>query len=320
MVGRSPQRPSARQYHPAVLDVLAALISPRSEIVIGAPGSGHGFWAGAPSAVTADGQVWLAYRLRRPLDRGRGYANVIARSVDGRRFETVATLTSEQFGAASLERPALVRRPDGGWRMYVSCATPGSKHWWVEAIDAETVADLPCGQRVVVLPGDEHEAWKDVVVQVDGEGWRMWACRHPLDEGDEGADRMSTRYAFSSDGLTWAMRAEALRPTPGAWDARGTRVTEVRRLDGMWWALYDARRSAAENWRERTGLAVGERPDRLTAFAGPVPDRIGSALRYVSVVDVDGGMRAYFEATGPDGSHDLRTVYMPRPSAESQSE
>ncbi|WP_289032471.1 hypothetical protein, partial [uncultured Arsenicicoccus sp.] len=37
-------------------------------------------------------------------------------------------LDRESFGAASLERPALVRLDDG-WRLYFSCATPGSKHW-----------------------------------------------------------------------------------------------------------------------------------------------------------------------------------------------
>jgi hypothetical protein len=303
-----------------MLDVLDALISRPSELVIAAPGSGAGFWAGAPTAVPADGHIWLAYRLRRPIGDGRGYANVIARSDDGRRFETVATVTSEQFGAASLERPALIRRPDGGWRLYVSCARHDSKRWWVEAIDAETPADLPHGRRVVVLPGNGDEAWKDVVVQVDADGWRMWACRHPLDGGDDGADRMSSWYATSHDGLAWTMQAEALRPAPDTWDARGTRITEVCHVDGRAWAVYDGRRTAEENWQERSGLAVGDGPGQLTAVAGPVPDRVASTLRYVSLVGVDGGLRAYFEATAADGSHDLRTVYIPRPSAESQSE
>jgi hypothetical protein len=43
-------------------------------------------------------------------------------------------------------------------------------------------------------------------------------------------------------------------------------------------------------------------------------------LRYASVIEVDGGLRAYFEATAADGSHDLRTVYAPRPTGASQSE
>jgi hypothetical protein len=303
-----------------VIAVLHALTAPDATVVVSAPGHGDGYWAGAPSAVSVDGVVWLAYRLRRPVTLGRGYANVIARSNDGLAFDTVAVVTSDQFGCASLERPALVRRPDGGWRLYVSCSTPNSKHWWVEALDADTPAQLPGGKRTMVLPGSDTEAWKDVVVQVDSAGWRMWACRHPLDGGADAADRMSSWYAVSDDGLRWTMVAEAFAPTPQSWHARGARVSDVVQADRRWWALFDGRRSAAENWRERCGLAVGSRPEQLTAVAGPVPERPGTALRYASLVTVNGGWRAYFEATSAAGSNDLRTVYVPPPSSANQSE
>src|ERR1700712_40325 len=81
-----------------------------------------GAWAGAPSALLVDGVFWLAYRLRRPLGEGRGYANVVARSDDGVHFETVATVERDAFGAESLERPSLVITPEGTWRLYVRCA------------------------------------------------------------------------------------------------------------------------------------------------------------------------------------------------------
>jgi hypothetical protein len=303
-----------------MLDVLRALGSESFDVVVPAPGPGEGFWAGGPSAVAVDGEVWLAYRLRRPVDRGRGYANVVARSADGIRFETVATVTSAQFACASLERPALVRRPDGGWRLYVSCSTANSKHWWVEAVDADTPAGLANGRRTVVLPGDDREAWKDVIVRAGADGWRMWACRHPLDGGNDAADRMSTWYATSEDGLRWTMQGEALTPVMETWDSRGTRIADVLSDGGRWWAIYDGRRSAEENWRERSGLAVGDAPDRFTAVAGPMPPEAGRALRYACAVAADGGLRLYYEATGFDGSHDLRTVYVPRPTEPSQSE
>lgn len=303
-----------------VIELLRALAGGASDLVVEAPGRGEGFWAGGPSPVLGDdGTYWLAYRMRRPVDQGRGYANVVARSDDGLHFEPVATVTSDQFACASLERPALVQRPDGGWRLYVSCSTPGSKHWWVEALDADLPADLADGKRKIVLPGDEQVAWKDVVVSVDDDTWRMWACRHPLDGGPDRADRMTTWYATSGDGLAWDLHGAALTPQPDTWDARGTRIAAVIRQDGRWWALYDGRRSAEENWRERSGLAVGPGPDRFTAVAGPVPDRAGTALRYASLVTAHGGYRLYFEATGPDGAHDLRSVYVPRPSGASQS-
>lgn len=295
-----------------MIELLEALDSADSDVVVAAPGLGEGFWAGAPSIVVVDGEFWLAYRLRRPVDRGRGYANVVAHSTDGRNFATVATVTKDQFACASLERPALVRRLDGGWRLYVSCSTPNSKHWWVEALDADSPAGLASGARTVVLPGDGAQAWKDVVVRAEPDGWHMWACRHPLDGGDEAADRMSTWYATSTDGLSWTMVGEALAPVSDTWDARGTRVADVVEDDGRWWAFYDARRSAEENWRERTGLAVGQSPAQLAAIAGPVPEQAGRALRYTSVVALENGYQAYFEASNADGSHDLRTVHVER--------
>src|ERR1019366_9224380 len=55
------------------------------------------------------------------------YAVAVARSDDGENFETILTLRNDEFGTPSLERPALVRTPDGTWRLYVSCATKGTK-------------------------------------------------------------------------------------------------------------------------------------------------------------------------------------------------
>src|SRR5436190_19283543 len=108
----------------------------QSELVAAPPGAGPGYWAGAPSVVMGEDGVYLAYRVRRPLGAGRGYAVKVARSADGVRFETMCTLTREEFAAESLERPALVRSPAGRWRLYVSCATPGTKHWRGGLLDA----------------------------------------------------------------------------------------------------------------------------------------------------------------------------------------
>lgn len=236
----------------------------------------------------------------------------------GVHFAKVATVTSASMQAASLERPALVVRAHGGWRLYVSCSTLGSKHWWVEALDADEPSGLATGRRTVVLPGSAEEAWKDVVVSTGADGWHLWACRHPLDGGDDEADRMSTWYATSADGLEWTMQGEALAPGQG-WDRRGARVTAVwPGSDGVLQALYDGRASAQENWYERTGTASGPAA-ALTATGGPVPAEPGRALRYATVVPDGDGLRVYFERTRGDGAHDLRTVYVPRPVGDSQS-
>ena len=135
-------------------ETLAPLPRGDGDVVVAPPGEGPGYWAGAPSAVAADGAIYLAHRLRRPVDDGRGFGVVIGRSTDGVDFETVSHLEKEPFGAASLERPALVQRPDGGWRVYVSCSTPGSYHWWIDAIDADDPTGFVAERRTTVMPGD----------------------------------------------------------------------------------------------------------------------------------------------------------------------
>ncbi len=299
-------------------DILDLIAGSGYEVAVDPPGQGVGFWAGGPSAVWHEHAFYLAYRLRRPVTEGRGYANVVARSEDGVHFETVASVSSEQFDCASLERPALIALPDGGWRLYVSCSARDSKHWWVETIESDDLATLAEGKRTVVLPGDPATtAWKDIVVRRSGPDWQMWACRHPLDGGEDEADRMTSVYLTSDDGLIWTEQGTALSPTPGSWDARGARITSVVRSGTSWLAFYDGRASAAENWFERTGLAEGTGPSAFTAVAGPTP--AGRTVRYLSLAESLTGTRVYWEASRWDGANELRTAKVPRPESPSQS-
>ena len=142
----------------------------RSAVVVPPPEPGPGAWAGAPSAVLVEDGVYLAYRLRRPVGEGRGYGNVIARSLGGNTFEPIGYLEKERFGAESLERPALVRTPDGRWRVYVSCATPGTKHWRVDMLEADEPEKLAAADPVTVLPGDHTYGVKDPVLRYDSGG------------------------------------------------------------------------------------------------------------------------------------------------------
>ena len=193
-----------------------------------------------------------------------------------------------------------MRLADGRWRLYVCCATPGSKHWWIDALDAGDPAALAGAEARTVFPGDERTGVKDPVIRREGGRWAAWVCCHPLDEPGE-EDRMTTAYATSDDGLAWRWEGQALGPRPGAWDARGARVTAVL-PDGR--AFYDGRATKEENFRERTGIAEPVAGGALAAVGdAPVAD-----VRYLDALALPGGAwRLFYEAPLPDGSHELRT-------------
>jgi hypothetical protein len=272
----------------------------RGAVAVQAPGTGPGYWAGAPCAVAGDGEIFLAYRLRRPAglgqSRGRGYAVAVARSADGEHFETLLSIGKEVMVTESLERPALVRTPEGRWRLYLSCATFGTKHWRVEMTEAAHPGEFDAGRREVILPGDAKTGVKDPVIRYHGGQWHLWASCHPLADPLQ-ADQMTTEYATSSDGLAWTWH--------------GTRVTSVGFGEEVVTAYYDGRASAAENFEERTGVATGTDPSALASVGdGPHASspHLGGGLRYLDMVPLPGGRhRLYYELTGPDGAHALVT-------------
>ena len=285
-----------------------------SELVVPPPGDGAGAWSGAPSALLVGQTTWLAYRLRRPIGEGRGFRNVLAASTDGVRFEEVARLERDRFGAESLERPALAVTADGRWRVYVSCATPGTKHWRVDLVEAGSPEALTTAPARTVLPGSETAGVKDPVLLHAAGRWHLWASVHPLQRWDD-ADRMTTDYATSPDGVAWTWHGTVLAGRPDRWDARGVRVSTVLETPDGLVAGYDGRATAEQNWEEMTGTATaGRTPDgrfgRLAA-TGQEPVRspyAGGGVRYLSAVPLpDGSTRIYYEVTRADGAHELRT-------------
>jgi len=282
--------------------------SARAVLAVAAPGTGPQQWAGAPSAaLDADGSIVLAYRVRAA---GEDY-NVIARSTDGERFTTIGTLTRDRLGAAMVERPALIRTEAGRWRMYVSCATPDSKHWWIGMLEAATAEGLLDAQPIRVFDGDAVTGVKDPVIRYADNRWHAWICCHHLEiPGDE--DRMSTAYATSADGIDWQWHGTVLKGQSGSWDARGARLTSVL-PDGR--VSYDGRATAGENWFERTGLAAPAGESLRQLENSPIVD-----VRYLDVLPLPtGDYRIYYEARLPDESHELRTEFISQPPATVQT-
>lgn len=233
---------------------------------------------------------------------------MVAKSKDGVHFETVATFAKSDFGAESLERPALVKAQDGKWRLYVSCATPGSKHWWISMIEADGPSKLTPATAEKVVPGDAHFGIKDPVVKFHDGEWLMWATFHPLDQAEE-EDRMDTRLGKSHDGISWDWTGPVIAGRSGLWDARGARVTAVRLNGSEVSAFYDGRATKFENFEERTGLAVGTLDHLEASGSAPVAESEShQALRYLDLVDMpDGAVRLYYELHLENGSHELRT-------------
>jgi len=283
----------------------------QSEVAIAAPGNEPGFWVGGSSAIEVDGAIYLAYRSRQPIELGRGQGVIVAKSADGVHFEELCRIQKESMDAESLERPTLIRTPEGKWRLYLSCATIGTKHWRVELIEADNPAEFSAKTRKVVMPGDKKWGVKDTVIQLRDGVWHCWATMHPLEVvGAE--DRMVSDYATSTDGEEWQWKSTCLSPeVESTWDKRGRRITAVHFAPKGVIAFYDGRASALENYDERTGISIGNSPDAfksvtLDAPVGQSPD--GKALRYLDIVPLaNGKFRLYYEVALPNGSHELRT-------------
>jgi hypothetical protein len=263
------------------------------------PGTGN--WIGAASALVHDGYIYLAYRDRHPVDKGRGNRAYVARSPigSGVHFDTLCAIDKADMDAESLERPALDVTPGGDWHLYLSCATFNSKHWRIERLRASRPEDFSATTRETIFPGSAEFGIKDPVLLRDhdrADDLRIWATLHPLTEGDENADQMISVDAFTSE--------RVMVPEPGTWYSRGMRITAVLGEH----AYFDGRASAAQNFEERTGIATWD-GRRYIAQAGPVSSPFGGgALRYVSVVTLPGGaLRMYYESATSYGSHELRT-------------
>lgn len=88
----------------------------QTTVVVPAPAPGEGNWSGAASATRWDGQYWLTWRERRPLDAGRGVAAHVAVSADGIHFEREGSVTVDDFppgpaaGLAGTSRPGAAAR------------------------------------------------------------------------------------------------------------------------------------------------------------------------------------------------------------------
>ena len=98
--------------HRKIFGALPLFDPAKGTTVVDPPGKTSGFWAGAPSAVYDEERqrFLLSYRLRKPLEQGRGYATCVAESSDGEHFSTIWQAGKEQFDSLSLEKYQILKR------------------------------------------------------------------------------------------------------------------------------------------------------------------------------------------------------------------
>jgi predicted GH43/DUF377 family glycosyl hydrolase len=318
-------RPSSRHWG------LAPLFDPAEGITIIEPlGHGHGYWAGAPSAIydAETRRFYLYYRLRVPRELGRGIECRIAESAGGVHFSTIWSARKDEFPTDSMERAALVKRPGAGWLLYLSYVDPATAKWRIDVVEARHPSEfrLAARQKVFVAEDCDAEGVKDPYVAVFGGLYYMLAsyATHPAGNVSEqekhgtadiyatGKTTSNTGLAISSDGLHWRWLGDCFAPRAGteAWDAYAARIGTLVYLPPVWTAFYDGSASVAENYEERTGLAVSfdlRRFERVSEAAPVLTSPYASgSLRYLDAVQLERELFYYYEYARADGSHELR--------------
>lgn len=290
---------------------------------IEAPGVGYGFWAGAPSIdYSRDDGYALYYRLRRPRSQGRGGECGIARSEDGDNFTSVWSCTKEDIGAKSIEKGAVVRLPNGRWRLYLSYEVAENYDrnpatWRVDMAEADSIDNLdPESFRTVLDPGQYGLGFiKDPTVSIVGGQTLLYASVGlPQSQMPRSSDfapypRGHAMLFTSHDGLQFSPGRLVMSRPEDAWDGRQQRITGVVHHGAGWWAFYDGARARFEAYDEFSGLAQGWQPDEFTSLTPHEPwvrsPHATGSVRYVDGVIVDNRLELYYEMASQEGHHDL---------------
>jgi hypothetical protein len=278
------------------------------------------WWAGAPSALAAEGRVFLAARLREgDSPRGlRGYEIRILESIDGRLFDCIAQIRREDAALRGFERPALVRDPESGrYRLYV-CA-PVDGHWQILLFDdAEHPGGFNPTTAAPVLAGADDvdgrvrvTGYKDPFVFWDDGRWHMLVI---------GIDRVERIHHFVSvDGRRWERGLEAPVLENTGWHNFYTRPACVLPLDAGYLLVYEG---SHFGWHDpvyniASGLAYSPdlfewhdlTPDRPLLMS-TTPGRYHT-WRYSHWLRVGGALHVYYEAARANDTNEIRVGILP---------
>ena len=291
-------------------------------------GTGYGHWVGGHNVVfdPEKQKLYLYYRVRSPLGKGRGAKCRIAESADGFKFHDIWEATKEQLDAESIEVGSLIQDPDSGrWRLYVSYQCQNGP-WRVDLIEADQPGELnPWHHRTVMQPeeyglefvkdprvyivGGQYVVYVNVSPQTrwveEESGWR-----HPL-----GGD--ATGLMTSPDGIYFSnfrYMFEPGRGAPGEWGHFRARINSVIPLPPIYVAFIDMGSTMYDNYEEWCGIAYSHDLERWTRVStdGPWVRSPHGCIRYVDALVMGDEIWYYYEYTREDGSHELRVSKVPR--------
>ncbi len=298
------------------------------QIVRQPPGSGNGYWVGAPGVFHAvDERAWyLTYRFRRPrgVHPDRGGEARIARSADLERWEDIWSVTKDRFDSASIERCAVRKGADGAWRYWAAYVDPADGRWCVSVLKSESPEALKpaAAKPLFKAPPLGLEGIKDPwIFEHAGKFYMFLSVALPTQQTNAGShgtlDIFNTGECVSATGLasstdleSWQWHGVVFKPDATGWDCYCRRINSVVAVNGKFLAFYDGSAGAHQNYEERTGVAVSSdlrqwqtlTPDgpRLTS-----PHSSGS-LRYLDAQVCGDRLLLFYELARPDGAHELR--------------
>lgn len=291
----------------------------------------NGYWAGAPGVFyAADERAWyLSYRIRRPrgVAPDRGGEARIARSTDLQTWEDVWSVTKDKLKSASIERSAIRKGQDGLWRYFTSYVDSADGRWCVSVLKSNDVRKLNPSEAKPIFKAAslDLEGIKDPwIFDYDGAFYMFLSVALPtpktrqqshstLDIYNTGECLSATGLAISRDLENWHWQGVVFKPGPSGWDCYCRRINSVVPYDRKFIAFYDGSASHAENYEEKSGLAISSDLRRWECLSpsGPIlasPHSSGS-LRYMDAQtrrDSPDSLNLFYEFARPDSSHDLR--------------
>lgn len=293
-------------------------------------GVGPGYWTGAPGVFYAPEEraFYLTYRIRRPrgVPPDRGGEARVARSTDMRHFEDIWSVKKDAYDSVSIERSAIRRGRDGGWRYFTSFVDPADGRWCVSVLKASDPRrlDPSTARRLFAAAPLGLEGVKDPWILDEAGGHYMLlsvalptartreASHATLDIFNTGDCVSATGLAWSRDLDSWEWRGVVFAPPVSTWDAYCRRINSIVRHQGNYLGFYDGSATHLENYEEKTGLAISSdlRSWESLTPGGPAltSAHASGSLRYLDAVAADDGTWAFYECARVDGAHDLRVA------------